>query len=263
MDFVTIEKIIFKLLNYFLVFFFLFVVYRKNILNVIFSSRFLAYSSLEIFKKIFMLFFVGYVFTPYFKDLLDFSILENFYTNSHYVFVVLISLLLIDLFQYVLHFMQHNVPVLWRFHRLHHFDKTVDGLTNFLSHPIEGMISFILLSFFIAIIGIPIEGLFVYTILTVIHGPYGHSDIRFNEKFERVFNKIFITPQFHRVHHHLDMKRGNSNFGGLFPFWDMLFGTAVFPTKNKIFTNPTLGISVEQKPEYSILSFLINPFKRS
>lgn len=263
MDYISLQKILLKLLNYFLVFSFLLVVYKKNILNVIFSRRFFAYSSLEIFKKFFMLLFVGYVFTPYFNNLINFSILENFYASSHYVFMVFLSVLMIDLFQYVLHFIQHNIPVLWRLHRLHHFDKTVDGLTNFLSHPIEGMLSFILLSFFIAIIGIPFEALLVYTILSAFHGPYGHSNIRFNKNFEKVFNKIFITPQFHRVHHHLDMKRGNSNFGGLFPFWDMIFGTAVFPNNNKIFTNPILGISVDQKPDYSILSFLINPFKKS
>jgi len=263
MDLVSLEKIFLKLLNYFLVFFFLFVVYRKNILNVVFSKRFVAYGLLEVFKKFFMLFFVGYVFTPYFSNLLNYSFLQSYFDASHYLIIVVASLFLIDFFQYVLHYVQHNVPVLWRLHRLHHFDKTVDGLTNFLSHPIEGMISFILLSFFIAIIGIPVETLFVYAILAAIHGPFGHSDIRFSDKLEKIINKFFITPQFHRVHHHLDMKRGNSNFGGLFPFWDILFGTAVFPQKYKIFTNPTLGISSEQKPDYSILSFLINPFKRT
>ena len=39
----------------------------------------------------------------------------------------------------------------------------------------------------------------------------------------------FVTPEFHRLHHAIDARQGNSNYATVFPMWDMLFGTHTDP----------------------------------
>ena len=81
------------------------------------------------------------------------------------------------------------------------------------------------------------------------------------EKIEKYLKFIVVTPNFHRVHHSLDMKEGNSNFGGTFVFWDYIFGT--YCSKNLIdLKNMKLGIDNQQNPDrISMKYFLKNPFK--
>jgi sterol desaturase/sphingolipid hydroxylase (fatty acid hydroxylase superfamily) len=40
---------------------------------------------------------------------------------------------------------------------------------------------------------------------------------------------VIATPRFHRWHHCRDREAWDKNFAGLFPFWDLLFGTFYMP----------------------------------
>jgi sterol desaturase/sphingolipid hydroxylase (fatty acid hydroxylase superfamily) len=67
--------------------------------------------------------------------------------------------------------------------------------------------------------------------------------------------RIVVTPAYHRIHHSLDMKEGNSNFAVVFPLWDMLFGTHVDPTR----TEPT-AVGVDRDPiPRSFVAELLSP----
>jgi sterol desaturase/sphingolipid hydroxylase (fatty acid hydroxylase superfamily) len=41
--------------------------------------------------------------------------------------------------------------------------------------------------------------------------------------------KVVTTPQYHRVHHAVDMKLGHMNLAVVLPIWDILFGTYIDP----------------------------------
>ena len=67
--------------------------------------------------------------------------------KNHIVFFYLIQLplwvklmlgvVMFDFVSYWFHRMAHITPVIWRFHRVHHSDTTMDASTNFRAHPLE------------------------------------------------------------------------------------------------------------------------------
>src|SRR6266853_4398232 len=54
---------------------------------------------------------------------------------------LLLALFLLDLAIYLQHRLFHNVPFLWRLHRMHHADLEVDVTTGVRFHPVEILLS--------------------------------------------------------------------------------------------------------------------------
>jgi sterol desaturase/sphingolipid hydroxylase (fatty acid hydroxylase superfamily) len=137
-----------------------------------------------------------------------------------------LSILLLDFVSYMNHRLHHKIPLLWRLHRLHHTDKQVDSLTTFLHHPFELITSFVVIIFFAVIFDVPVIALLTYGLMTGIHGGFSHFNRLLPENVNDFLQFFLITPNFHRLHHSIDMKEGNSNFGSIFTIWDFLFGTS-------------------------------------
>ncbi len=173
----------------------------------------------------------------------------------------ILSFLFLDFINYIQHVLHHKVPFLWRLHRLHHSDRHMDSLTTFLHHPLEIVSGFVLTISFAVIFDVPVIVMTTYALIVGLHAPFTHFRKMIPESIEKYLKLIFVTPNFHRVHHSLDVKEGNSNFGGTFVFWDYLFGTAC--TKGLIdLKNMKLGIDNQQNPDnIGVNSFLKNPFK--
>jgi sterol desaturase/sphingolipid hydroxylase (fatty acid hydroxylase superfamily) len=76
----------------------------------------------------------------------------------------------------------------------------------------------------LALLGLP---LWIEAVRAVLNNPLvlaQHANVRFPPWVERL-NWILITPGMHRVHHSIDRRDYDLNFGGLFSWWDRLFGT--------------------------------------
>lgn len=172
-----------------------------------------------------------------------------------------LSFLFLDLVGYFQHWLHHKVPVLWRFHRLHHSDRHMDSLTTFLHHPLEVISTFIFTISFAVIFDVPVIVMTIHGMVVGLHSPFTHFRKMIPEPIEKYLNFIFVTPNFHRVHHSLDMKEGNSNFGSIFVFWDYLFGTTCI--KNLIdLKKMKLGIDNQHNPDKILVNyFLKNLFK--
>lgn len=172
-----------------------------------------------------------------------------------------IAFLLVDFFHYCSHRLHHQVPLLWRLHRLHHADKTVDAMTTFLHHPFE-LISIFVVNFGCYVLfDIPVIIILVHTLVVAFHAPFSHTRILLAEKLNRVLSTFIITPNVHRIHHSLDMKESNSNFGNIFPFWDRLFGTYAYRNREPLF-HMKYGISKNKSPNnLTLMELLKNPLK--
>jgi sterol desaturase/sphingolipid hydroxylase (fatty acid hydroxylase superfamily) len=73
---------------------------------------------------------------------------------------------------------------------------------------------------------------------------------------------IFVTSNFHSAHHSLDYKESNSNFGIIFSFWDILFGTVAKISLSRL-VKMKFGIELKQSPtSCSLKDYLVNPFIR-
>lgn len=176
--------------------------------------------------------------------------------------VCVLSFLFLDLISYTQHYLHHKVPFLWRLHRLHHSDQHVDPLTAWLHHPLEMVSTFMMTVSLAVIFDVPVIVLTVYALVTALHAPFTHMRLLLPDRIAHYLQYIVITPNFHRVHHALAMKEGNSNFGGTLVCWDYLFGTA-YTKNNKELHAQALGIEAQQAPDSVQLSkFLKNPFLR-
>jgi sterol desaturase/sphingolipid hydroxylase (fatty acid hydroxylase superfamily) len=173
-----------------------------------------------------------------------------------------ISFLLIDLLHYISHRLHHQLPLLWRFHRLHHSEKKLDALTSLLHHPFDVISSFVINVIGYLIFDIPVIAIFYHSCAVLLHAPLSHIRLFLPERFDRVISMIFVTPNFHSAHHSLDFKESNSNFGIIFSFWDILFGTVAKISLSRL-AKMKFGIELKQSPTSSSLKeYLINPFIR-
>lgn len=171
----------------------------------------------------------------------------------------ILSFLFLDFANYIFHVLSHKVPLLWKFHRLHHSDQHVDSLTTFLHHPLEVLSSFLFLIPVAVITDVPVVVLITYSIVMGLHSPFTHLRRLIPNNVDKYLQYIVVTPNFHIIHHSIDLKEGNSNFGIVFIFWDLLFKTIT--RKKYSLQNIELGIDKIQSPRYnSTQEFLKNPF---
>jgi sterol desaturase/sphingolipid hydroxylase (fatty acid hydroxylase superfamily) len=135
------------------------------------------------------------------------------------------ALLVLDLFTYAVHRTFHAVPALWRLHALHHSDVGLDVSTTVRHHPAEAVVTALVVGVGGAVLGCSAIEVVVYGVLENIIQLLGHADIKLLPVIERMTQAIFVTPQFHRIHHSSLRPETDSNYGQVFAFWDRLFGS--------------------------------------
>jgi sterol desaturase/sphingolipid hydroxylase (fatty acid hydroxylase superfamily) len=54
---------------------------------------------------------------------------------------------------------------------------------------------------------------------------FNHGNVRLPAQLDRLLRLFVVTPDMHRVHHSIDRRETDSNFGFNVPWWDRLFGT--------------------------------------
>ena len=140
---------------------------------------------------------------------------------------IVVSMLLLDLAIYLQHVMFHAVPGLWRLHRMHHADLDFDATTGLRFHPIEILISMGIKLAVVAALGPPAVAVLLFEVILNASALFNHANIDFPRPVDRILRWIIVTPDMHRVHHSVDPRESNSNFGFNLSWWDRLLGTYV------------------------------------
>ena len=139
---------------------------------------------------------------------------------------LIVGVLLLDFIgAYLVHYTEHKVKWMWKFHLVHHSDTTVDVTTGLRHHPGETIfrIAFTILA--VIVVGAPMWLIMVYQSLSVLFAHITHANIRMPRVVDRALSWIFVTPLMHKVHHHFKQPLTDTNFGNIFSIWDRLFGT--------------------------------------
>ncbi|MCO6360310.1 sterol desaturase family protein [Roseivirga pacifica] len=137
-----------------------------------------------------------------------------------------VGVLLLDLIgAYFVHWTEHKVKWMWKFHLVHHTDTTVDVTTGLRHHPGETVfrIGFTILA--VIIVGAPMWIIMFYQSISVLFAHITHANINMPKSVDRVLSWVFITPLMHKVHHHYQQPLTDTNYGNIFSFWDRIFGT--------------------------------------
>lgn len=172
---------------------------------------------------------------------------------------VVLGILLIDLNSYVFHVLYHKIPFFWRFHRVHHADTELDASDGLRLHPGEFVFQTITQLTFLPLLGVSLTSMTIYFAFALPWFSLNHANIRYPDWFERWFNLIFTTPNWHRVHHSSYRPETDSHYGDVFTFWDRLFGTAGKADVEKM----QFGIELFREPgEQSLWELLKMPFKQ-
>ena len=163
----------------------------------------------------------------YLQQLMHYASAKHFglipFTKIPNTLSVVLQILCIDLFVYWWHRLNHKLPLFWRFHKFHHEDESMNTTTAVRFHTVELFFAVIAKAVFLTLMGITVIGLVAYGILFFPVVLLVHSNIRINQKADFLLRKIIISPLMHRIHHSNIVVETNSNYGSVFPFWDIFF----------------------------------------
>jgi len=137
----------------------------------------------------------------------------------------ILGVFLFDLLLYWVHRFAHEVPFLWRFHKIHHSTEHLDWVSGFRAHPLDGVIlapPFVLL----VVAGFEPAATGAFLVVQVIAALFLHANVSWRL---RPLQRIVATPEFHHWHHSNQREAHHTNYSALFPIHDMIFGTYRVP----------------------------------
>ncbi len=149
-----------------------------------------------------------------------------YWANANIFFTIIITVLGLDFFGgWLVHIIQHKVPLLWSFHIVHHSDKKVDVTTGLRHHPFESVLRGIFFFMGILATGSPMYAVMIFQTLLVFVTAFTHANIKLPGNIDNSLSYFLISPNMHKVHHHHKLPYPDSNYGAIFSIWDRVLGT--------------------------------------
>ena len=162
----------------------------------------------------------------------------------------LIYLILLDFVDYLYHRANHTFNWWWQLHALHHSQTVMTAWSDNRNHILDDIMRASFMAFFALLFGVS-PGQFIMLIaLSQFIQSWQHANIKVHLG---VAKYLLISPMFHRMHHAVGYGHeakgkpgvlGGCNFGILFPWWDMLFKTAIFP--KEVYPTGVRNLNVSQ-----------------
>ena len=176
-----------------------------------------------------------------------------------------------DYSRYWVHRLLHKIPVLWEFHKVHHSSVAMTPLTVFRTHPIEAVIfsirgalvqGVLIGTFFFAFQSdLTLLTIFGANVASVIFHSVG-SNLRHSHiplRYPAWLERWVISPAQHQIHHSVDSRHYDKNFGVAFAVWDRIHGSFHHSESVRV----KFGLSDEQPNflfRHTLMSMLLSPF---
>jgi sterol desaturase/sphingolipid hydroxylase (fatty acid hydroxylase superfamily) len=196
-----------------------------------------------VFASVVVLFlFTGFKGLP---DAADTTVLSGWQGLLVSMAFMLVAVVVVDFTAFYVHYLQHKIPLLWQFHKVHHSAEVMHPLSNFREHPIDNLVYTLTIGASygavlalaahtagympdpISLLGVP-AFMFLFNI-TGYNLRHSHVWLRWPGRW----SMVFPSPAHHQVHHSCHPDHLDKNFAFLFPFWDVLFGCYVMPEDNR------------------------------
>lgn len=173
---------------------------------------------------------------------------------------VILAVILLDYTLYIWHVLTHRVPLLWRFHLVHHVDLDLDASTALRFHFGELLLAVPWRAAQVILIGVaPIpflvwQGFVFFSIL------FHHSNVALPFKLERLIVRFVVTPRMHGIHHSIVRGETDSNWSSGLTVWDWLHGTLKLNVPQQ---EITIGVpAYREREEVTVGKILLMPFGR-
>ncbi|MGC4035521.1 MAG: sterol desaturase family protein [Chitinophagaceae bacterium] len=149
-----------------------------------------------------------------------------YWMNAGIIGTIIISFLTLDFFGgWLVHITEHKVPLLWRFHVVHHADNNVDVTTGLRHHPVESVLRGLFFFAGIFVSGAPMYAVMIFQTILVLSTAFTHANISMPAWLDKSLSYVFVSPNMHKVHHHWQQPFTDSNYGAILSIWDRILGT--------------------------------------
>ena len=179
----------------------------------------------------------GLVYWINFLDQRNWGLLYMFQALT--IFKYFLAFLLLDLYMYWWHRMNHQIPLLWKFHAFHHADDHLNTTPALRFHLVELLFSFPAKALALLVIGVNYPAYLAYETAFFIIVLFHHSNIAISPGADKLLRLILSTPHMHRVHHSINIHLSQTNYGSVLSWWDRLFKSFKNPTH---YTQPAYGL---------------------
>lgn len=163
--------------------------------------------------------------TVQFAKYLSIPGIQNLISRLPWLLQFFMAVLIADLAEYFIHLAFHKVPLLWRFHAVHHSSTALDWLSGSRGHFFEDIIvrGSIITPLMIAF---PQSIILGYLILVTVQATWSHCNFAPSPRW---LTKWLVTPRYHHWHHTSQKEGLDKNFAVHFPWIDQIFGTYYLP----------------------------------
>lgn len=181
------------------------------------------------------------------------------------------AILVFDFGIWASHWLQHRVPWLWEFHKVHHSAEALTPVTNYRMHPIDEIQSALVVGLCTG----SLYGLFrflytepppEFTILGLNVALFAFYLFGFNLRHSHVWlsypgwlSRLLVSPAQHQIHHSRDPRHFDRNFGLIFAFWDWAFGTLYVPREREMLD---YGLGAESAEFDGVAALYLAPFRK-
>lgn len=170
--------------------------------------------------------------------------------------------LVFELVQYGFHRLSHEGPgalgrFLWKVHLAHHLPDRVYVVMHGVFHPINALISAVLIQATMLLLGLSPAAVFAAMLLIDLQTMVSHFNVDIRAGF---LNYLFIGTELHRHHHSASLDQ-LGNYGAVIPLWDLLFGTFRYrpgAPPSRLGIDPAAGYP----PSQQFWQVLALPFRR-
>jgi sterol desaturase/sphingolipid hydroxylase (fatty acid hydroxylase superfamily) len=171
---------------------------------------------------------------------------------------------------YVFHVAGHKLPLFWSLHKVHHSAEALSPFTASRGHPLDTLfgvsVSFAWRTLVVGLALYVTGGQFTTaalgvlacsTLASLVQDALNHSHVPLCYGW---LNRIWVGPSFHHIHHSIEMRHRDKNFGGGVPVWDWLFGTMYLPDPDERYL---IGLNAQEmgeaNPHNSFKGYVIAP----
>jgi sterol desaturase/sphingolipid hydroxylase (fatty acid hydroxylase superfamily) len=170
------------------------------------------------------------------------------------------AVLLLDYTLWHWHWLTHRVPLLWRFHLVHHVDLDLDASTALRFHFGELALSVPYRLAQVVVIGADPLAVSLWQLLLLASILFHHSNLRLPAGLERILVRLIVTPRMHGIHHSDYENETNSNWSSLISAWDYVHGTLVLSVPQRAVV---IGVPPYRDPrEVTLGKVLALPFRK-
>lgn len=163
----------------------------------------------------------GGLFNLIYQNYLSFLTIDSASTWPFYS-RALTAIILSDFLVWFHHLARHKVRLFWYFHSIHHSQRELNLFTDLRYHPFEYLISKAIIFIPIGMLKDTFPIVLAYVFFYQWYAKFEHSNVRTNMG---ILKYILVTPQSHRIHHSIEDRHCDKNYGGILSVWDYLFGT--------------------------------------